>query len=426
MIDKYNIEELLTLEKSNFQGEKRHDIIEENAPALNYEELIKKHVPCYTIDDYFIHVGRPKLNQGWLLHITLIPSQIEQLVPIVIPQLLSYDIPFKLIKDKHNHSRINSGSFGKYKIGKIITAYFDNESVIAPFLEKIIPLTEEFTGPTVFTDFPISNIIYTRYGSFFPCIEEDAFENRVKIFTDHVGNPMLDRYYSPPIIPIGVKNPFLQFIQNKPKEPKVYLLGNRFMPVKLLKSDAKGDVLKALYFKNGIIPKWCVIKQARKGMFPDEYGRDTRDRIFWQSSVIQTLHDTIHTPRFIDCLETQKEAYLILQYVKKGTDFSQFVYHRSKNLPWFAQPKNVKIELLDLLLQIIESIERMHAKNYIHRDITGTNFIVTRKKRIILIDLELAHSIDSLTPDPPFGIGTKGFMSPSQEQFMHRNSSCIL
>jgi serine/threonine protein kinase len=50
---------------------------------------------------------------------------------------------------------------------------------------------------------------------------------------------------------------------------------------------------------------------------------------------------------------------------------------------------------------------------YVHRDLAPTNFRVRADGSLILLDLELAHPLNS--SEPPFTQGTPGFMSPEQQ-----------
>src|SRR6266700_4089039 len=64
----------------------------------------------------------------------------------------------EIVKNKKIHSDINGGFYGKYKIGKIITIFLDDESIIESLTKRLLELTTDYTGPEIFTDFPLGNI----------------------------------------------------------------------------------------------------------------------------------------------------------------------------------------------------------------------------------------------------------------------------
>ncbi|KAI9437924.1 hypothetical protein F5148DRAFT_1353934 [Russula earlei] len=274
-----------------------------------------------------------------------------------------------------------------------------------------------FTGPQVLTDVYLNTILFIRYGSFIPRIVIDEWGNKVRVIQDGMGNPFIDQYYTPPVVPLGIYNPFQALVAPRPLPPKVYVVGNKYMPVKLLKKDVRGDVWKALYFNKFLIPKWCVVKEGRKGMFPDNYGRDIRSKLTWQYQVAQSLTSSMPVPKTLDYFEDKAtgHAYLVQAYIKGSKDLKNIVIQKLKATAWFAQPVAVQTEMLNYLLQAIKGILGLHQSHYIHRDITGTNFLVDKHKKVYLIDMELTWSIQDRLPAPPFGIGTPGYMSPEQE-----------
>jgi serine/threonine protein kinase len=59
-------------------------------------------------------------------------------------------------------------------------------------------------------------------------------------------------------------------------------------------------------------------------------------------------------------------------------------------------------------------IKRIHAAKYVHRDLQPHNFLVDGKGQLYFIDLELCYHLKKGKPNPPFTLGTRGYMSPEQ------------
>jgi len=365
-------------------------------------------------DEYYLRVGTPSCDQGWILHITIVPIQFAALCENVFPVLLSYGVPFKVVKSKRVHDRLNSGMYGLYKIGKVITVFLDRVEIIEPLLERLIHLTKGLVGPKVLTDLPISDIISARYGSFILNIETDPLGNKVRLMRDDKGSLIFDQYYSPPIQPYWASNPFRRFTHQLPKPPKVVLIANKYLPLQVLKSDTKGDVLVAAYLSRFLFLKKCVIKQGRRGMLPDKMGRDLRDRLLWQCKVSNLFSGSIRMPEMLEFVEYKGESFLIMKYIKKAKELRSIIDDKLGGKIWREQPKETRIKMLGYFLQICNGIEVMHNNGYVHRDITGTNFLVDKNNMVYLIDLELLYSLVDRYPEPPFGLGTYGYMSREQ------------
>ena len=69
--------------------------------------------------------------------------------------------------------------------------------------------------------------------------------------------------------------------------------------------------------------------------------------------------------------------------------------------------------MLARLDALAATLQALHAAGYVHRDLAPTNVRVRPDGSVVLLDLELAHALDS--DAPPFAQGTAGFMSPEQK-----------
>jgi hypothetical protein len=119
-------------------------------------------------------------------------------------------------------------------------------------------------------------------------------------------------------------------------------------------------------------------------------------------------------PRAIDIFEEDNNTYLVTELVK-GKPLSLELNNLGAGMLDTRVDVSVKLGWLDWLLQIISLVKEMHVRGYVHRDITPENFLVT-EKGIYMIDPELSCSLKDNLPDPPFLMGTRGYMSPAQQQ----------
>ena len=382
--------------------------------TISYNIILRDFGVNFSEDKYYLRRGVPMRNNGWLLHISVSSVKMIGLLKQLIPLLEVYPFPYKIVKDEYFLDHFNAGSFGSFKIGKIITIYIDDEVYVDPLMGNLLPLVKDLGGPTISTDFYVTDALFVRYGSFNRRIELDRLGNKVLVMDFPNSLSVIDRYNIPPVMPRGIENPFFKHFSKDLASVDSLVLGNKAMPVKLIKNDLKGNVWFGLYLNKFLILKCCVIKQGRRGMFPDRMGRDMLTRMSKQVEIGKELKGKIATPRIIDFFEEPRRAYLVMSYIWFGRDLIWLARDELRHLVWFRQPIARRRKFIRYYFDILTQIKALHDSGYVHRDITGTNFYIDFKGKVYLIDLELAYSIDGISAEPPFRGGTPGYMSPEQ------------
>jgi serine/threonine protein kinase len=383
---------------------------------LEYEQMLDLFGFQFIASQFYLRVGTPPIQQGWILHLSVIINEMQPLCYALLPLLQKESIIFKMPKSPFIHHELNSGRMGPEHIGKIFTFYCAFDLQAADLARQINELTCGFHGPEILTDFRIGELLYTRYGNFTDHYTTDQFEEQNRVLLGLDGKELKDLYFQPPQVPPWTKFPFEQIDkQQYSEEPprKSRLIEGRYLPVKYLKEDVKGDVVQCVYLKHRIAPTFCVVKFGRANLHTDEEGRDMVKLLAWQADLNKKLKGGVRVPAIIDYFETDQGAAMVSEYIDgKG------LYYYCKGLirgrAWFSLPNTERLTITLLLAQIAEQIEVLHDLGIVHRDITGQNFLVTEKSKITIIDLELAYSITENRPAPPFEGGTYGFTSPQQ------------
>jgi serine/threonine protein kinase len=380
----------------------------------DYEDILRSFHLEYKLADYYWQVGKIEKTQGWILHLSVVLSQVKKLVNIIIPFLLEEGVPFKIVMSASICEDLLNGNLGVAQIGKVVSIYPENDPLALTLSKKLIALTMSFKGPAIPTDICLGSILYARYGSFDPIIKLDANRNEEKYIYDGAGQLIKDSYSMPFQLPNGIHWPFGELTAPiLPEPPKQ--LNRLYKPVDVLKIDPRGNVFKGLYVKNLLQVKHCVIKQAFSNMSSDEAGRDIQDRLVWQHELYKELRDTIPMPIIYALFREQGSTVLIMEFIKGSSLFDQLIEINPLSKPWQDLPLNDSVQLLKYFIEITQIIERMHKKGYVHRDIVPVNFLINKKDKIVLIDIELAYLLKDNTPDPPFKLGTPGFISPEQK-----------
>ena len=111
-----------------------------------------------------------------------------------------------------------------------------------------------------------------------------------------------------------------------------------------------------------------------------------------------------------------------IKYVK-GKNLHSKIINTLKYCTWEVLDKRHKIKMIGYFIQITEYLKEMHKSGYIHRDITASNFLIDKAGRIYFIDLELMYSERENEPNPPFKVGTPGYMSPEQSRSQQPSAS---
>jgi len=378
----------------------------------DYSEMLQAYGVPYSPVEYYWQVGEAKQTQGWVLHLSVIRTQLQELLEVIIPNLLVQKLPFRVIRDAGLAFELLEGGLGYTSLGKLVSIYPVTDKEATEVAKWLLAKTSSFRGPHIPTDRHLGGIVYTRYGSIKPVLVKDANGEWVKHIYDVQGQLVRDPYHIPFMMPEGIAWPFGE-IAAPERSKGSQLLNYRYYPLSVLKPDAKGDVIRALYFKRLWRIKSCLIKQGRPNMFADDYGRDIQDRLKWQYELYQALHKDIPMPKVFDYFEDDGNTYLVMEFIK-GHTLTAWIGAIYKDRSWLHLQPAERIQLLEQLLNVLGIIRCLHQKGYIHRDIMPDNFLVDKKGRIFLIDMELSWSIFDYPPQPPFQLGTQGHMSPEQ------------
>jgi serine/threonine protein kinase len=351
----------------------------------------------YNIVDYkevgqYLEIGEIPQVDGWILHISVIRIEFTPLLHKVLPTILKSKVPFKIPKDKTAVRTMLDAGVGVMSLGKIICIYSLDEDELVNLAKSLVGLTTSFRGPAVPTDRFLGGCVYTQYNHFI------LSENTTAINDSRFSK--------------SKKWPFQELAPATPPASNL-LWNNKYKPLKVIKPDLKGRVIQGNYFKSLFSIKPCIIKEGIKNMWADEFGRDITDRLRWQHELYKDLKGKLPMPEIFDFFEENGNTYLAMEFIK-GDALINRIDSIYSGCSWFSLSNDHKIELIQHCLDIVNLIEKLHAIGYIHRDVTPANFILDKKGKAYLIDMELAYSIRHNNPNPPFKLGTPGYISQEQ------------
>ena len=387
--------------------------VDNQEQAHDYAQILDQYNIKFKKSEYYYQIGEPGRVQGWILHLSSVWPEIPNLLSKILPLLTKYDIPFKVVQDQDKAMALCNGNLGYHQIGKVFCLYPKDDQFAVSLTKELLLITKDFKGCAIPTDFHLGGIVYTRYGSFTPKFFLDYTGRLERYIYDLNGQLIKDMCSIPFKFPRGITWPFNEISLPEQEQPNT-LLKQKYKVVNTLKMDAKGRVMKAFRLhRYGL--QWIIVKEAKHGVWADENRRDITDRLRWQYDLQTELQEKIPVPKVYDFFIENGNSYLVMEYIN-GKPLGGVISDTYQSSVWFNLDLNRKLLLIDYLLQLVGNIEILHNEGYIHRDINTVNFILDKHKRLVAIDLELAYSINKNTPDPPFALGTRGFMSPEQSE----------
>lgn len=372
--------------------------------VYGYWELLTPYKIAYEKDVLYIRIGHIPNIQGWVFFIPVSLENFVALLNIIIPYVANKKIGMKIPINKVTHQSLIEGALGAELWGKVVCVYIEEQDNIVEIANDLIKLTEFIKGGTM-PAILLGGLIYTRFSMFEEIITPDG-----SYIMNSFGEYEKEKYTIPYIIPEWLKWPFGSIVEKIPSEPKM-ILNKKYFIVRVLRDTPKGRIILAIKKKNIFQIRKVLIKEGRPGTFGDDFGRDIVDRLKWQKKLHEKFSDKVAIPRYVDYFVEANNSYLCIEYIE-GTRFEDFLDLIFRHRSWVDLSTNERKLLITCLIQIFDHVIRLHTLGLIHRDISVANFIVDKKGKIIMIDLELAYDITTSEPTPPFQIGSPGYVAP--------------
>ena len=152
----------------------------------------------------------------------------------------------------------------------------------------------------------------------------------------------------------------------------------------------------------------------------DSHSRESKRRFLREAQAAAALnHPNIATIYAVEEFDVggETDSFIAMEYVE-GKPLSQ--YAREKN-PGVA-------EAIEIVLEVAQALEAAHHRGIVHRDVKPSNVMITRDKRIKVLDFGLAKFVQkdagrdtseafdskSMHTTPGLVMGTLAYMSPEQ------------
>ncbi|MER2129284.1 lanthionine synthetase LanC family protein [Solibacillus sp.] len=339
-------------------------------------------------------------NQGWKIHLSTNYWEAATLLDAVKDELFAMKLDWKIPSDASNLEKLLYADGNITSFGKFITIYPTCIEEFKRVIEILRIKTIDFhDSPRILTDkrYKDSKVVHYRYGAFTSYEFIDEYTG-VKNLGIKGPNGVLEKDERVPnkYKPDWVTDPF---------ESEVTVLSNniffekKIKIINVLHRTVKGGVYLIEYGDN---QKKAVLKEARKNIVRDSYGRDAIDRLTNEKLNLEKVSILNICPQVYDFFEFQDSQFLIIEYIE-GLTLREYIYNYHG-----VNSKNISLKSIQTLIEgMATNLKNLHELSIMIRDLTPNNIIVDKDGNPKIIDLEI--SCDLTRDKIPFTGGTHGY-----------------
>src|ERR1700722_5798388 len=106
-------------------AETSHYIVQED--NVDYSSMLVEFGARFVSLEYYWQVGRPKINRGWILHLSVVKNQFIELLQLLLPALLGQGAACKVVRNSSLAASMQDGQLGSMYLGKMIGIYPSND-----------------------------------------------------------------------------------------------------------------------------------------------------------------------------------------------------------------------------------------------------------------------------------------------------------
>jgi class IV lanthipeptide synthase len=350
--------------------------------------------------------------QGWKLHVSASIWSAPEVLRRALPVLLADDASFKVTATPRALAQLNLGEAGMSQIAKFITIYPDDDAHAVRLARGLHDATRGLNGPRILSDRQLTpgSLVHYRYGGFIGRYVQLPAGEVLPAISTPGGELVPDRrltHYAPPDWAV---DPFVAAGVADTSPSSLPSPGPRYRVVKLVHRSPRGEVYLGIDL---VAARRCVLKRAHAYASQDEHGRDARDRLRYEAQVLQRLAGSPAVPAVYALIENEADGdtWLAME------DVDGIGFDRHLTLAYATGRPIADSVVIDWGRHLAAVIGAMHAEGLVYRDLKPSNLILAPDGRLRLIDFEMTHDLSS--PEPAFGLGTPGYMSPQQRRHAH-------
>ncbi|MFI6510399.1 class IV lanthionine synthetase LanL [Streptosporangium sp. NPDC050855] len=335
---------------------------------------------------------RRRAVQGWKLHLSATVLSAPHVLARAADVLVRHGCEFKFAHTLGVVRQLTSARYDRGGGGKFITAYPQgDEERLRLLAEELHESTAGLPGPGILSDrrYREGSLVHYRFGVFhgLPMLGNDGSYEAMLV--DPGGEPVLDQrkaWFTPPAW--APRDPFRSApagATGQAAAPAAVLLDGRYAVSVAVRHAFRGGVYRAT---DQVTGEQVIVKQARAHVNGDLTGRDARDALRHEASLLERLGTSTVTPRLVGLFDQQGDLFLVQEAVA-GVTLRESVWTRLRfadDAAW-GPPAGETARLASRLIDLLEAV---HGRGLVFQDFTPDNVMVTPEGDLRLIDVELA------------------------------------
>lgn len=336
---------------------------------------------------YVLAPDSPKRDQGWKIHISVVPHEAASLLEIVSRYCCEERIDFKYLPHELMVRLRDEKTADRAGSGKFITIYPREDADLDRHSHRLGRLLRDFHGPYILSDVRLSGVVYARYGAFRPRrgIDGDTDSSYLAILDPH-GAPCPDPrmpMFAPPAwvdLPRCVRDGVARLGGSEPPADLPYVITG---PMRM---SATGAVYSAQLKENG---QDIIVKHARAFMGHGPDGRDAIARLKHEAEVMEELSVLEGVPRLLD-QRYIAEDFFVAETRLPGENLTGLTARHCPLLkadPSDSERAAYATRMTTIMASLGKLIGNLHSRGYVFGDLNAAN-VVVEDEQVGLVDLE--------------------------------------
>ncbi len=327
-----------------------------------------------------------QIYQGWKLHLSARPELLKATVDRIMPVILEAGCDFKIIADSDLLRKLNAGLYGAGSIGKAITIY-PNENTVVKLAHQLAEALKGFEGPRINSDRRIrpDAPVYYRFGPFSPRLQMNnagQIDIMLRAPDGRIMSGLAREKYSSPE---WTEDPFNNTRVSGARLPRIdgaLVIGTQFKIVGAITQTYRGASYRAVDLRTGL---QVIVKEARAFVNETSEG-DTRMYLRNERRVLSALDGISGVPRVIDHFAYGNDEYLVTTDLGSSNLRDNIV-----NFGVFACESNSPRNVLGLARALLRILDTVHQRGIIYRDLAPKNIVALADGGWGLVDFELSR-----------------------------------
>ena len=346
--------------------------------------------------------------QGWKIHVSATPANADATIQAVWNVCRELGLPWKFLRSRFLITATGSKYASRAASGKVVTIYPHNEIELEKAVNQLDDALAGSEGPYILSDLRWqAGPVHLRYGAFRPMWCESPEGGRVMAIRDEAGRYIPDVRRPTCTVPSWIRPPAF-LAEHMPAQTTAEPMIGRFLVRKALHFSNAGGV----YLAEDSDGTRVVLKEARPHAGLDTRETDAVTRLRHEHETLQRLQHRPFVPRVLDYLSAWEHEYLVIEYIE-GRTLAQWVA-REHPLLRHEAPTAERMRFGGDVLAVLDETERclaaIHADGIAFGDLHDHNIMIRPGGRVVLLDFELASSVDE---DYPAALGAAGFTDRS-------------